>query len=496
MYTPIMAGQRVVGRIRLSHLTEVSTSIERQKESIEAWASTHDNTIVGWALDTDVSGSVSPFDTPELGPWLTDERQDEYDIICAAALDRMGRRVIPLNALFGWMMERDKTLVCIRDNIDLSHWVGRLIANVIAGVAEGELEAITERIKSSNKKLVELGRWPGGNPPYGHLPEKTSDGWFLIEDPEASLVIHRIAELLIEGNSVDWIRDQLNDDQILPPSEYYRQQRGKTLRGSKWTSRTIWTMMSKKTLMGHAVRYKETVRDSEGRPVLYGDPILTKEKFDQVQTALEGRRTGPVRTRNTSPLLGIGFCFDCDRQLSHRIMNRNYGQETYRYYHCFHRDCSAKVMMDAATIEELLAQHFLDDVGDEPEMLRSYIKPSDHTAELEEAQEAATEISTMLLTTKSKTVKDELRRKLEGLDTRIASLELMPVREGGWEYTPTGRTYAEAWGRTETPEDRRKFLLKYGVKLRIKQTDRTRNGSGNWHFEVQIPPDLKIRMSS
>jgi len=39
---------------------------------------------------------------------------------------------------------------------------------VIAGVAEGELEAISSRNLGSQKKVRQLGRWHGGVPPYGY----------------------------------------------------------------------------------------------------------------------------------------------------------------------------------------------------------------------------------------------------------------------------------------------------------------------------------------
>ena len=161
---------RVVGRVRISRLTEQSTSVERQRELIEKWADMQGHTIVGWATDLDLSGTVDPFESPALGPWFAEDKLSEWDILCAWKLDRLGRRVIPLNRVFGWMLEHDKTLVCISDNIDLSTWVGRLVANVIAGVAEGELEAISERTKASRKKLLESGRWAGGTVPFGFRP--------------------------------------------------------------------------------------------------------------------------------------------------------------------------------------------------------------------------------------------------------------------------------------------------------------------------------------
>ena len=88
----------------LSRSTRESTSIERQREIIQQWAGSNNHTVVGWASDIDVSGSLDPFDTPELGKWLSD-RAPEWDIVAAWKLDRLGRNAIQLNKLFGWCKE-------------------------------------------------------------------------------------------------------------------------------------------------------------------------------------------------------------------------------------------------------------------------------------------------------------------------------------------------------------------------------------------------------
>jgi site-specific DNA recombinase len=162
---------RVLGRLRLSRSTEESTSIERQRELIQSWTDSNGHTLVGFAEDIDVSGSIDPFETPQLGRWLNN-RAPDFDVICAWTLDKLGRNAIQLNKLFGWCLDHDKTVVSCREAIDLSTPVGRLIANVIAFLAEGELEAIRERQRSSRNKLRELGRWPGGKPRTATEPSK------------------------------------------------------------------------------------------------------------------------------------------------------------------------------------------------------------------------------------------------------------------------------------------------------------------------------------
>jgi DNA invertase Pin-like site-specific DNA recombinase len=87
---------RVLGRLRLSR----STSIPRQREIITQWADANSHTVIGWADDIDVSESVDPFDTPQLGKWLN-KRASDFDIVACWKLDRLGRNAIQLNKMFG-----------------------------------------------------------------------------------------------------------------------------------------------------------------------------------------------------------------------------------------------------------------------------------------------------------------------------------------------------------------------------------------------------------
>lgn len=224
---------RVLGRIRLSRSTEESTSADRQREAIERWASDHDHKVVGWAEDLDVSGAVNPFHTPALGGWLTEERKHDWDIICAWKLDRVSRRAVPMGSLFSWLLDNDKTLVCTADSIDLSTPMGRLIAYVIATIAEGELEAIRERNRASHQKLRELGRWTGGKPIYGYTPKKlNAGGWELAPDPVTSEVLIEVVDRAIKGESLGSIAADLTSRGVPTQNDYIRMKSGKESRAT------------------------------------------------------------------------------------------------------------------------------------------------------------------------------------------------------------------------------------------------------------------------
>jgi site-specific DNA recombinase len=458
---------RILGRVRLSRFKEESTSVERQRELIEQYANLHDHTIVGWAEDTDVSGSVSPFDAPGLGPWLREDKQGEWDVLVVWRLDRLSRRVIALNEMFGWMLEHNKTLVSMSESLDLSNWVGRLVANVIAGVAEGELEAIKERTKASRKKLLENGRWPGGQVPLGLTPvELPGGGYRLGLHPEEAPIVRGLVDDVIAGGAVEAVAAKHN---MLPS--------------------TLWKMMGQKYLLGHATYEGQTVRDLEGKPVLNAEPILTQDTWDQLQSALEARRRGPHRTRDTAPMNGVVKCYICDQNLFHKIYHRDYGKGLYRYYHCRVKGHCAQV--DAEMVEEQLTEAFLNAVGDHPVSERIYRQAEDHTAALEDAVRAVDELTPLLGTVTSNLMKARLTAQLEALDKQIADLEKLPVTQSGWEYVSTNQTYAEVWDAGDT-EQRRELLLRSGITFKIQRIADT----AAIRSELYVPDEIKDRLNA
>lgn len=462
---------RVLGRIRLSRATDESTSVERQREDIERWSSGNGHEIVGWAEDLDVSGSVDPFDTPALGPWLT-ERHPEWDIICSWKLDRISRRAIPMGKLFGWLQEHDKTLVCTGDSIDLSNPMGRLIAYVIATIAEGELEAIRERNRASAQKLREMGRWAGGKPIYGYLARQRRDasGWELVADPHASAVLLKIIERVLAGESLTAIAESLNRAGEPSPNDYIRKRSGKKPQGNLWQANNLGRILRSQSLLGNSTHNGALVRDDEGLPIQLGKPLVSRELFDQLQQVLDDRSVlSSTRTRKTSPLLGVAVCATCGSNLYHRKVTG----EKYRYYLC--GTCRGP-QMRADDLETLLEETFLLERGDRKVQRRVFIQAENHQIELEDAVRAVDEISTLMGTMTSETVRSRLLMQLSALDSRIKELEALPSREARWEMVEDGKTNREVWAEADT-EARRQLLLKSGITLSVSYIDKNLVGA-------------------
>ncbi|QGJ90183.1 serine integrase [Mycobacterium phage SheaKeira] len=496
---------RVLGRIRLSRATDESTSVERQREIIELWAQQNGHEIVGWAEDQDVSGSVDPFKTPALGPWLKEDKAWEWDILCAWKLDRLGRDSIRINNLFGWCQENGKTLVSTSEGIDLSTPVGRLIAQVIAFLAEGEREAISERTLASQKKLRELGRWGGGKIFYGYkAEEREGAGWELVPDEHASKVLKGIIDKVLAGQSTESISRDLNESGELAPLDYQRQRAGKPVKGVRWSNAHLRQQLKSKALLGHMTHGGKTVRDEDGLPILKGPPLVTQDTYDQLQQVLEVRSFKVSRrSTNASPLLGVAFCglkmgdAVCGKPLHLRQHHRN--GKVYRYYQCtggvgigHPKTHDYANIIKADELEESFESTFLRTYGGEKVKERVFVPAESHQEELEEAVRAAGEIAPLLGTATSDTMRKMYQTQLESIDRRIAALEKLPTSSARYEWREQPATYADAWEQAST-EERRQLLIKRKVHAEVsvpKGESRYRDSLPLIHmFTLDIDPE-------
>ncbi len=92
-------------------------------------------------------------------------RQGRVKAVVVWRIDRLGRTAKGLTALFDELRERKINLVSLRDGLDLSTPAGRLMANVLASVAQYETEVRGERVAAGQAKARSQGkRWGGSQP--------------------------------------------------------------------------------------------------------------------------------------------------------------------------------------------------------------------------------------------------------------------------------------------------------------------------------------------
>ena len=449
---------RVLGVIRLSRETDESTSPERQREAVTKWADLHGHEIVGWAEDLDVSGALSPWERPTLGPWLS-ERSSEFDIIAAWKVDRISRRLLHFVSLVEWADERGKSVASATEPINTSDRFGRMIASMLAMFAEFERDAIKERIADGREALRREGRWGGGHPPYGYRPAKIDGGWKLELDEQAAEVVREMVSRVVAGASVLSVARDLNDRGV------------RTRGGAEWTASAMFRVLRSRTIIGQAEHHGKPLVDADGVPRRIAEPIITDADFRTLQAVLDERAKAPrMRTHGAALLLGIAYC-ECGQRL-YRQGGVSKGK-LYGYYVCSGRK---RARTDDKCPNKPIAADLLNDaaedgllalVGDLEFMDQQFVAGINHDEEIAQVErairEAREEWDLGLYGDDRKGYLERVSR----LNERKARLVAEPSQPDRWETVGTGRTFRQTYVDLETAEERRAFLLASGLRVTL-----------------------------
>ncbi len=128
----------------------------------------------------------------------------EFDVIVSRHMDRLLRRL----SEFASVLERCKTanaaIVTAADGVDTSTDGGRIVAGILAVVAEGEVERKSARQRSAAIQAAEQGRWVGGRRAFGFEPDGVT-----VRESEAVYIKQGYADVLA-GESTSEIARRWN----------------------------------------------------------------------------------------------------------------------------------------------------------------------------------------------------------------------------------------------------------------------------------------------
>lgn len=446
---------------RLSRMQDNTTSPERQVQACRELVSQRGYDEVSIAEDLDISGSIDPFNRkkrPELASWLHD-RSNEFDVIVVYRLDRLTRNTIYLNKVFAWCLEHGKTVVSATESIDLSTAQGRLIANVVGFLAEGELEAIRERTKSSANHLIKTGRYRGSVPPWGYRPDKSSGDWRLIPDPDQARVIHEVASRVIGAESLNSIAHDLTRRGI------------KTPKGNDWSSTPLKRSLMSEAMLGRVTdRSGKAIRGNDGSPIQRAEPVLDRDVWTQVREVLASRSRGTKPASQGSLLTRVIFCGmpGCGRP-AYSFLSGG-GRSKHRRFRCqtmsSARKCGNRTIR-ADEISELIEKGVLAMLADSERMVKVWEAGSDSADDLAELDELLADLTDQLGTGQFKRgtpQRERLDERIRLLADRRAELASQPSKPSGWHWVSTGEMFGPWWAQ-QTVEARNAWLRSARVRV-------------------------------
>lgn len=473
----MMSNPRVLGVVRLSRLTDDTTSPERQRAEIQHWADRPSigGVVVGWSEDLDVSGGLDPFKRPSLGPWLTN-RVDDFDVIAVYRLDRLSRRSMHFSQLLAWAEEHGKIIVSITEGIDMSTPSGKMVAQLTAVFAEGELDLIRSRAAAGARTRLEKGVWVGGVEPFGYLFQKIADGngKRLVQEPEYAALLRDIVKKINSSSSPYKIAVDLNTRGVLTWRDRLRELRGEQTRGTAWTSDAVLAILKNPTLGGLYTYKGQIVEDLEGNPVKITDePILPHGEWLEIATRINERKAQkPARAAVSRTMLGgVAVCAACGARMS-SARKAKPGKTVYHYYTCNALQtgrCATPARVRRDDLDAAVSR-FVDEVlGSRPVMEKRPDQSAEFRAQLSDAEGRLTRLGD-----------DYLRGKYDGevgeaeywrmnglLSAKVATLrKVVAEQHGGPEYVSTGKSYRELWEEKDD-DQRREFLQRHGIAVSV-----------------------------
>lgn len=133
-------------------------SHESQLGDLERWAKAQSQPVVFYR-DTFTGKTM---DRPAWTKLQAAIDQGDVSAIVCWRLDRLGRTARGLTALFAELQQRGINLVSLREGIDLATAAGRMLANMLASVAQFETECRAERVLAGQAAAKAKGkRWGG-----------------------------------------------------------------------------------------------------------------------------------------------------------------------------------------------------------------------------------------------------------------------------------------------------------------------------------------------
>jgi DNA invertase Pin-like site-specific DNA recombinase len=159
--------------------------LKSQRPDLEQWAKGQESPVI-WYED---KASGKTMQRPAWEKLIAAIRRNEIITVAVWRIDRLGRTAKGLTSLFEELTDRKVNLVSLKDGIDLATPAGRMVANVLASIAQFETELRGERVLAGQAVARAAGkRWGGSKP---GVPRKVT--------PTVARIVR---QLFIEGAAI------------------------------------------------------------------------------------------------------------------------------------------------------------------------------------------------------------------------------------------------------------------------------------------------------
>ncbi|TFV32065.1 recombinase family protein [Streptomyces sp. T1317-0309] len=481
---------RALLSVRLSVLTDETTSPVRQELDLRILARERGCRVVGVASDLNVSATkVPPWKRKELGDWLNN-RSPEFDELLFWKLDRFVRRLSDLSTMIEWSLKRGKNLVSKNDSLDLTTTAGKIMVTIIGGIAEIEAANTSTRVTSLWDYAKTQEEWIIGKPAYGYVTAEDDSGKLVLAiDPEARKALHWARRMALRGRSARFMVRCLKRSGLMSQG---------------LTVATLHRRLRNPALLGYRVeedkqggqRRSKAILGKDGRPIKVAPPVFTEEEFETLGAALDKRKKNqpPRRVGGATQFLGVLLCADCKTNMTVKITNNKFG--TYHYMRC--RNCKSGGLgaPNPEQVYERLVEDVLKVLGDFPVQVRQYAEGAEVRREIKRLQESIAlymkELEPGGRYTKTRFTKEQAEATLDKLIGELEAVDPETAKDR-WVNVHGGKTFREHWqegGMEAMAAD----LYRVGIRCEVTRKKVPKVRAPKVHLRLLIPKDVRERL--
>jgi DNA invertase Pin-like site-specific DNA recombinase len=324
---------------------EESSSVTNQRDIITRFVKENENfIIINEYVDDGYTGTN--FNRPAFQRMLQDIEKGLVDTVITKDLSRLGRDYIDTgHYVQRYFPEKKVRYIAILDNIDTLEDAGMNdIAPFKSVINDMYVKDISKKIRSALEERKKSGNFLGVTAPYGYMKNPDNKFQLIINEEEAK-VVRYIFDLYLQGNGLTKISQILTEKGIPVPG--VSRDIG-TTRKTKlydcWKQTTVSRILRNQVYIGNLeqfkrkkLNYKSKIRVTVPEEERYicentHEPIINKEKFEQVQAIITGNTSFKTGTKHDYLFKGLLYCADCGSKLYLTYSNyafKKYGE--YRY---------------------------------------------------------------------------------------------------------------------------------------------------------------------
>ena len=306
---------------------EELNSLSNQRSILVEYAEKNGHEIVGESFDDNVSGMH--FNREGINKIYEQVENNAIEAIIVKDMSRLGRHKTQTALFIDYLREHEVRVLSVTENLDTSNEDDDLIIGFKGLFNDMYARDISKKVRAGMVQKQKQGFVM--IPPLGYFKDKNTGEVKVVE--KHAEIVRRIFNMYLEGYGFSAIARILNEEGIKSPAYYQKKLLGKNLGYNKpkigfkylWDNTGVKRILVNDFYIGTLTCHKtynnkithvrkDLPKEEQIVHENFVKPIISKEKFEQVQKLIEQKREGKVRASSGKPChrySGLLKCGDC-----------------------------------------------------------------------------------------------------------------------------------------------------------------------------------------